>query len=468
MNFAKIVNNKTTQTTIFTICTILYFFFAYDLQREQFPLLLTTYTILFSGYIFLQKSNNLTFKQLTYIAFIFRAIFILVIPNLSQDFYRFIWDGRLIFEGLNPYLQTPNTIMASGQISIAEAKSLYNGMGKLSAMHFSNYPPLNQFCFFLATLISSESILGSVAILRVLIISADFGILYFGKRILEHLNLDPKQIFWYILNPFIIIELTGNLHFEGVMIFFLIGSLYCLFKNKWILSAILLGCSISIKLIPLLFLPLFFWWFVKQKQITNSERKKWISTALNLTKLTLFYIIVLVTLLVSFAPFVSKELISNYSKTIGLWFGNFEFNASFYYLFREIGYLFRGYNEIQIIGKITPVLVILTTLAFTFFRKNQNPKTLIRTMLLALSIYLFTATTVHPWYIATLLILSVFTNYKYALVWSFTVILSYYTYTQTDFKESPLLLFLQYIPMYAVFVWDVFFRKELKSTNPNG
>jgi len=252
------------------------------------------------------------------------------------------------------------------------------------------------------------------------------------------------------------------------MIFFLIGSLYCLFKNKWILSAILLGCSISIKLIPLLFLPLFFWWFVKQKQITNSERKKWISTALNLTKLTLFYIIVLVTLLVSFAPFVSKELISNYSKTIGLWFGNFEFNASFYYLFREIGYLFRGYNEIQIIGKITPVLVILTTLAFTFFRKNQNPKTLIRTMLLALSIYLFTATTVHPWYIATLLILSVFTNYKYALVWSFTVILSYYTYTQTDFKESPLLLFLQYIPMYAVFVWDVFFRKELKSTNPNG
>lgn len=462
MKILSLLNSKTTQLSIIILSIILYVLFAYQLQREQFSILLTLYSLLFLGFIILLKFGNFNFKQLTYIAFGFRALFIIAIPNLSQDFYRFIWDGQLILEGLNPYLQTPNTIMASGTIPITEAQELYKNMGDLSAMHFSNYPPINQLCFLIAALFSSKSVLGSVIVLRTLIIAADFGVLYFGKRILEHLKINPKQIFWYILNPFIVIELTGNLHFEGVMLFFLMASLYFLFKHKWILAAILLGCSISVKLIPLLFLPLFFWWFLKQ------DHNKKSSTVLNLTKLTTFYSIVILTLVLSFLPFLSQELISNYSKTIGLWFGNFEFNASFYYIFREIGYAFTGYNEIKIIGKLTPILVIITTLILTFLRKNQQPKTLISTLLLAVSFYLFTATTVHPWYIATLLILSVFTAYKYVLIWSFSVILSYYTYSQLDFKESAFLLYIQYGLMYVVFIWDMCFKKsenqELKTS----
>ncbi|WP_375238499.1 polyprenol phosphomannose-dependent alpha 1,6 mannosyltransferase MptB [Aurantibacter sp.] len=448
---------KSKQILPIIICVIAYILFAYQLEREQFAFLFSLYSILFLGFILVLKFGNLTFKQLAYIAFGFRALFILAVPNLSQDFYRFIWDGRLILEGLNPYLQTPNTIMASGIIPIANAQELYKNMGELSAMHFSNYPPINQLYFFIAALFSSKSILGSVVVLRILIIIADLGVLYFGKRLLEHLKINPKQIFWYILNPFIIIELTGNLHFESVMVFFLISSLYYLFKNKWIIAAILLGCSISVKLIPLLFLPVFFWWFLKHKKSTEF-------TVVNFIKLISFYILVILTLVVSFLPFLSQELIANYSKTIGLWFGDFEFNASLYYVFREIGYWFRGYNEIKIIGKLIPILVILFTLLITFLRKNQQPKTLITSLLLALSFYLFTATTVHPWYIATVLILSVFTTYNYVIVWSFIVVLSYYTYSQIDFKENILLLFIQYILVYSVFFWDVFFNRKLKNS----
>ena len=457
----SLLQNKTATLSIILLCSLVYVFFAYQLEREQFPLLLSLYSLLFIGFVVVLQYSKLSFKQLGYIAFGFRALFILAIPNLSQDFYRFIWDGRLIFEGLNPYLQTPNTIMASGQVPIAEAQILYKNMGELSAMHFSNYPPLNQLCFYIAAVFSAKNILGSVVILRLLIILADFGTLYFGKRILEQLNINPKQVFWYILNPFIIIELTGNLHFEGIMVFFLVASLYYLFKNKWILSAVLLACSIVIKLIPLLFLPLFFWWFIKSK---NNEKLEWKTTLQNLIKLTGFYAVVILTIILSFTPFLSQELIDNYSKTIGLWFGNFEFNASFYYLFREIGYWFRGYNEIQIIGKSTPIVVIIVTLLLTFLRKNQNKKTLITSLLFALSFYLFTATTVHPWYLATILILSCFTNYKYVIVWSFTVILSYYTYSQTDFKENNLLLILQYVIVYAIFIWEIFLNPKLRET----
>ncbi|MDB9961683.1 mannosyltransferase, partial [Oceanihabitans sp.] len=237
---------------------LLYIAFAYDLVRTDYIKLVTLYSALFFLFYKLVQINKNNFKFLAYAAFVFRAVFILAIPNLSQDFYRFIWDGRMILEGFNPYLFTPESFLIQSELPILEAEELYAGMGTLNGSHFSNYPPLNQLCFVIAGVFAGKSILGSAIVLRLIIIAADFGTLYFGKRLLEKLKIPAYNIFWYILNPFIIIELTGNIHFEGVMIFFLMWSLYLLHINKWKQAAVILACSVSIKLIPLIFLPLLF------------------------------------------------------------------------------------------------------------------------------------------------------------------------------------------------------------------
>lgn len=435
--------------TLFSI--FFYFLFGYDLIRTDYIKLLGLYTALFFLFYKLVQLAKLNIELLTWIAFAFRTILILSIPNLSQDFYRFIWDGRLIFEGFNPYLYTPKSFIESGQLPIAQAQELYNGMGNLSASHFTNYPPLNQLCFFIASLFSTKSILGSVVVLRLIIIAADFGTLYFGKKLLQNFNIPIHNIFWYILNPFIIIELTGNLHFEGVMIFFLVWSLYLLHSDKWKWAAVVFACSISIKLIPLIFLPLVF-----QK--------------LNWKKSFLFYCIVGICTLLLFLPFYSSEFINNYSQTVALWFQNFEFNASLYYAAREIGYLFRGWNEIAIIGKIIPIVVILFVLFMTFFRKNKTTPQLITAMLLVLTFYFFTSTTVHPWYIASLLILSVFTTYKFPLVWSFVIILSYLSYLQigkAGTSENLWIIGLEYLVVYSVFIWEVLLKKSSPKNSIN-
>jgi alpha-1,6-mannosyltransferase len=495
---------KNTKTILIILITIvLYFFFAYHLERTQFTGFLFLYVGLFATYFYLLKSEKDNLKLLTGIAIIFRLVFLFSIPNLSQDFYRFIWDGRMILEGMNPYLSLPETFIKYQTFPINQASELYAGMGELNGSNFTNYPPINQLCFLIAAIFSYSSILGSVVIMRIIIIFADIGIVYVGKKMLQKMKLPIHHIFWYALNPFIIIELTGNLHFEPVMLFFLVWSLYVLINKKWIWAAILFACSISVKLIPFLFLPLLYQWFVKgsldsaldDKEITSSKTSRkdkamsvraqsrtnsiwnslsflrkqeskqkllWIPAYTGMTKLVVFYILIFTTIILFFIPFYSSEFIENYSNSIGLWFKNFEFNASFYYLFREIGYAFRGYNEIAIIGKIIPLLTIVFLGCITFFRKNNTPKELITAMLFGLSFYYFTTTTMHPWYLATLILLSVFTKYRFPIVWSMAIILSYQAYANLPWKENLWFVGLEYTIVYGFLIWELFFKNHQK------
>ncbi len=478
---ANIIKYHKVPLLFILLSSMFYLSFAYDLVRTDTLKLLLLYVTLFVFAFQIIKTTGFYFRLLVISALIFRFLFLFAIPNLSQDFYRFIWDGRLILEGFNPYLYTPDSFINTAQFPIAQAQELYDGMGSLSASHYTNYPPLNQLCFAIAALVSGKSILGSTIVLRILIIAADIGTLYFGRKLLERLKLPPNRIFWYILNPFIIIELTGNLHFEGVMIFFFVWSLYLLHAGKWKWAAVILACSISVKLIPLMFLPLFLGWFrkegkenviageVKESFSNNETAIRGLRSAkakkvprIDISKLILFYAIVGLITLLLFLPFFSIEFINNYSKTVGLWFGNFEFNASIYYLTREIGYVITGYNQIAIIAKVLPVVSLLIILGFSFLKQNNTIPKLTTSMLFAFTCYLFLSTTVHPWYIAMLVLLCVFTDYKFPLVWSLALVLSYLAYANASNSENLWIIGLEYLIVSTAFVWEVLLRKRIR------
>lgn len=441
---------------LFAITSIAFYIsFAYDLERSDFIKLISLYAALFFIAYLLIEKFKLSFWILAGLGIVFRLIFIPAIPNLSQDFYRFLWDGRLAAQGISPYLFTPDMyfkeVSTSLGIIIPQANELYQGMGALSASHFSNYPPVNQFFFAVAALFTGKSILGSVIALRIFIILADIGILYFGKKLLEKLNLPIKNIFWYFLNPFIIIELAGNLHFEGVMLFFFIWALYLLFKGKWIWAAVLIGASVSVKLLPLLFLPLFFKYFTNKNKTSQVLK----TCEVSIKKLLGFYFITGAAIALTFLPFLSSEFIQNFSSTIALWFQDFEFNASVYYIIRWLGYQVVGWNVIETVGKILPILVLLFVLGIALFRKNNTPQQLLTGMLFAISFYFLLSTTVHPWYIATPLLLSAFTKYKFPIVWSLMAMLSYSAYGKDGFDENLWLVALEYIVVIGIAIWEL-------------
>jgi hypothetical protein len=255
---------------------------------------------------------------------------------------------------------------------------------------------------------------------------------------LKNINQSPHLIFWYFLNPLVIIELTGNLHFEGVMLFFFVWALYLISVHKWQWAAVVYACSISVKLVPLLFLPLFLKHFKLGRSIV-------------------FYVIIGITSVLLFAPFYSSEFISNYSQTIGLWFSNFEFNAGLWNAIKHIGIQFdaKPWELIKTYGKMTPIVTIIAVLLFTFLRKNEKLPVLITSMLWVLTLYYFISATVHPWYIIFLVVLTAFTKYRYAFIWSAAVVMSYYAYSLVDYKESLWLLAIEYIAVFSFLIYEL-------------
>ena len=372
---------------------VLYALWAYDLERFEHFTLLTLYSVLFGCYYLILRQVKIKEQHLTYLALALRLVFIAAIPNLSQDFYRFIWDGRLILSGLNPYLTTPDNLMISQPNLFPQMKTLFEGMGALSAEHYSNYPPLHQLPFILAAIISKHSILGSVVILRLLLIGADIGILFFGKKLLRKLQLPTMNIYWFILNPLVIVELTGNLHFEGLMLFFFVMALYYVHTQKWHLAALTMALSIAVKLVPILSLPLFL-------------------NKLGWKKSIRFYLTVGIVFMLLFAPFLKDNFFENYSATIGLWFSKFEFNASFYYLLNWGVETILNFELIHSMGVIV-VSFIGLQIIYQLLQNKTKTTALITTVLWVFTGYYLISTTVHPWYIISLLLLSIFTPFKF-------------------------------------------------------
>lgn len=418
---------------------LFYASFGYDLERTDFIKLITLVFALFFFCYKLIQFEKWNFNFLFVAGILFRLIFLMAEPNLSQDFYRFIWDGELVLAGINPYLYTPDTIIESGEIILGNARELHNGMGSLSARNFSNYPPLNQLLFAIAAFLGGKSIMGSVLAMRCIIILADIGVYYFGKKLLRYINRSPHLIFWYFLNPLVVIELAGNLHFEGVMLFFFIWGLCLLSINKWLIAAVAFAFSISIKLVPLMFLPLFASYFGFYKSLK-------------------FYIILGLTLIIGVVPFYSPLFLTNYTDTIALWFSNFEFNAGFYNLIKEVAVYFdvKPWELIKAYGKVVPYIVISFVLLLTFIRENKKLAVLINSMFWVMLLYYFLSSTVHPWYIIFLLGLSLFTDYRFPIIWSLVIILSYFAYSNPEFEEHLGILFIEYITVFVFMIYEIF------------
>jgi hypothetical protein len=418
-------------------------YLGYAVEQGDFWEMLPAWIMAFGSYGMVCWQKEIDWRWWVGVAILLRLIVVFSFPNLSDDIYRFVWDGRLMLEGVHPFAQLPSELIQSADLPKGITSELYSNLN--SPNYYTIYPPLAQLIFLVSTWVFPESVVGTALVMKAILFAFEMGTIFVMLRLLQQFNLPARNVLFYALNPLIVIELTGNLHFEGVMIFFLLMAVYLLTKATdrklyFVLSAICFALSIAAKLLPLMFLPL-------------------LIRPLGWRKSIHYFLGVGIGLLCSFLPLVDAVFIQNLSESLDLYFRKFEFNASVYYFVRWLGYQWKGYNMIASIGPVLAVGSMVSILALSYFRKANEWRVVLESMLFAMSIYLLFTTTVHPWYSAMPLALCVFTRFRYPVIWTALIWLTYINYSQTDYQEQLWVVGLEYSLVISYAIWE--FREKL-------
>jgi hypothetical protein len=72
-----------------------------------------------------------------------------------------------------------------------------------------------------------------------------------------------------------------------------------------------------------------------------------------------------------------------------------------------------------------------------------------------LTLYFSMATTVHPWYASSLIVIAIFTKFRYPIIWSYSVFLSYATYQTKLYQENLWLVALEYLMFFGMMFYEL-------------
>ena len=369
------------------------------------------------------------------IAMTLRVLLLPGVPTLSDDVYRFLWDGYLLQQGESPFAYTPRIYLADHpDPGWAHLFKLLN-----SPDYYSVYPPLAQALYGLSASVGSpQSPLPAILLLRIILVAGETGLLILLARLIDQFRV-PRNVFWlYAANPLVLLEVSGNLHFEGLVLLALAAMTWLGQRGAWTSAGVLFGLAVSVKLTPLLLAP------VLLRCVPSKHR---IQTCLSAA----------MTLGILFFPFLWWSM-DHFSQSLDLYFRTFEFNASIYYIIRWISIQFIGYNLIAITGPILAILAGFLILALSLQSKSKVKTT--QQVVLLWSLYLWFATTVHPWYLVMPLGLSLLSPWRYPVVWSYLGLLSYSAYQLPKVQEQPILLVVEYGILLLVILAETYWHKQ--------
>lgn len=431
---------------IYAGSTLLYACLLYATPRTSFFQLLGLFAALFAGYFLiigksllrkpLPSFSPLQWRSMLLAAIAFRLLAVFSLPNLSDDYYRFVWDGRLLSHGANPFLKLPSEYMQQPDVAakLGLSQQLYQGLN--SPNYFTIYPPLNQAVFWMAARVFPRDLYAAVVCMKGVLFLAELGSLYLLFLLLARWKLPREYLAIYALNPLVIAELVGNLHFEALMIVFLLWSMYLFEVGKWRIAAAPYALAVCSKLLPLMLLPL-------------------LLRRLGFRRSLIFGLLLALGTGLCFLPFFDLHTFRHLMESVSLYFQKFEFNASIYYLLRWVGFQVKGYNIIQTAGKYLSAITLAGILLIALLERRPRWKTLPASMLWAFVLYFGLASIVHPWYICTLVALATLCNWRFPLIWAALLPLTYFTYISPSYQENLYLVATEYVLVLIWMVWEI-------------
>jgi hypothetical protein len=353
-------------------------------------------------------------------AVLFRALLLLVSPDLSDDLYRYLWDGRVLGSGINPYRFTP---LAPELEALRDPNwHLINNPGLPTI-----YPPLLVLLFTLSGWIS-HSVVGW----KLVCVLFDLGVGFFLYRTLRNLGRSGLWTVLWLWHPLVMVEFAGNGHADVVGIFLVVVAFWLWSRARWLGAGTTLTLAGLVKFLPWIVLP----------ALLPRLRWKWLLLPLLVAAFYLPFQLGGVNALGSLSVFAAK------------WRSN-DFLFGFL-----LGTGDPGEQELLQAKRIGAVLIVVVWV-WLLLRRRSLPS------IFAWSVgaILLVSPVVHPWYVLWLLPAAVLLPHPAWWVWTLTVFLAYEPLSgfRADgvWEESMAIKSLEYLPVLLLIPVQVWWERKV-------
>jgi hypothetical protein len=201
--------------------------------------------LLAAAIVLRSRSSRSTFLLIIGFAVLFRLSILFAPPYLSDDIYRYIWDGRVQAAGINPYRYIPS----APELTHLRDDVIYPKINRRDYAH-TIYPPLAEVLFFLTTRISENVVWMKLTILGFEVIAV-----WAMAQLLNIFGLPPQRLLIYAWHPLAVWEFAGSGHVDAIAIAFIALAFLAWRKKANIKAGFALACATLIKLFPLVLLP---------------------------------------------------------------------------------------------------------------------------------------------------------------------------------------------------------------------
>ena len=184
-----------------------------------------------------------------------RAVMSFSTPILEDDYYRYLWEGAVVANGLSPFEHPP--ISHDGVDAPAALVLLGQDAGmtveRVNHPHLTTiYPPLAQAAFAVSYWIKPFSL----DAWRFVVFASEAASVVLLLLLLSQLGRSPLWAAVYWWNPLVVKELANSAHMDALLVPPLLVTLMLCLRGHRTAASVSLACAAAVKLWPALLLPL--------------------------------------------------------------------------------------------------------------------------------------------------------------------------------------------------------------------
>lgn len=358
---------------------------------------------------------------------VLRFLMIFVPPIATDDYYRYLWDGKVQYHRLNPYRFAPE----DKELALLQSTDLPSKVNHRELKTI--YPAVAQIFFLVGYSITGEDIRG----FKFLLFLSEAATIVLLGLLLKQLGKGLHLMLVYAVSPLPVLLFMVEGHMDALAFPFVLSALLFFVKRRTTVALIFLGLSISVKLIPLLLVPLFAW------QLAG---------IMNKFKVTLLPILISV---ICHIPYISG--LSGLFETMDAFSSVFYFNNLIFTLLLQF-----FSNEMS--HAIVMIFFLIIYGCIVFSGRLDGAERLIYKGYYIYFVFFLFSPIVHPWYLGWVLIFLPFTMKFSGIFFTGLVNLSnsvYIGYLEHGiWSESLPILIAEYSIVFALLSGELYWRRN--------